>query len=200
MYNKDHIGQKIKKRREELDLTQTGLAEKINGVGAGHDFISNWETGKKTPGTGSLLLLCNALDCDLEYLIDDEVTAPRKSTYDTMVTTGLSREAVENLQEWGKSRSYLSRIEFGIVDQLLSSEAFWHNVVSHLRTARLTMQGADHQSDQEFTNAANVVNLYNLGGDTSHVLYEGKQSAHLRVQLATNAIQNIFSQIISEEK
>lgn len=200
MYNKDHIGQKIKKRREELDLTQTGLAEKINGVGAGHDFISNWETGKKTPGTGSLLLLCNALDCDLDYLIDDEVTTPRKSTYDAMDVTGLSREAVESFQALKESHSYLAKIDLDIVDRLLSNELFWGEIVGRLRKARQTLQGAKEQADQDFSDAVNIVNLYNFGGNTSRVLYEGEESARLQIQLATNSIQNIFSEIVMGEK
>ncbi len=102
MYNeryKEDIHKRIKERRQALTMTQGELAEKINGgIGGAHTQISSWENQGKIPGTDSLIKLCDALDCDIDFLlgVQDE---PRKATCDVMEQTGLSSEAVEFLMK-----------------------------------------------------------------------------------------------------
>lgn len=98
MYTKDNIGRCIKARRLELKMTQTELADKINGGVMGdtapHSQISQWEQGKKVPETDALIRLCNALDCDIDYLLG-AIETPRKATCDVAKQTGLKIKAVD---------------------------------------------------------------------------------------------------------
>lgn len=98
MYTKDNIGRRIKDRRKELKMTQTELADKINGGVMGdtapHSQISQWEQGKKIPETDALIRLCNALECDIDYLLG-AIETPRKATHDVAKQTGLKIKAVD---------------------------------------------------------------------------------------------------------
>lgn len=197
MYNENDIWRKIKTRREEIGLTQTELAERVNGSSAPHSQIAGWEkSGGPKPSTSSLLRLCIALDCDLEYLIDDDVQVPKKMTHDAMAVTGLSRRAVEELQCLNESTSFFSKIDLKIVDELLSNCIFWREVIPCLRVAWRTMQGVDSPDNLEFAEAVAAVNLFNQGGYTNYTVYSGEHSALLQIQSATNATQNAYKQII----
>lgn len=52
--------------RTQKGLTQSELAEKI---GVTQKDISRWETGERNPKTDKLLLIADALQCDLKDLI-----------------------------------------------------------------------------------------------------------------------------------
>lgn len=60
------IGETIRKKRKELNLTQEKLAELIESDAY---YISRIETGKKKPGPKFLLALSNALDIPVDYLM-----------------------------------------------------------------------------------------------------------------------------------
>lgn len=61
------IGDKLKKRREELGLTQADL-EKLTGIG--NRMISNYEKNNNKPNDETILVLMKALQCDANYLFD----------------------------------------------------------------------------------------------------------------------------------
>lgn len=63
------IGSRIKERRKELGLTQKELADK---VGVQNSAIANYETGVSSPKEKVLYKLFEALDCDANYLFQDE--------------------------------------------------------------------------------------------------------------------------------
>lgn len=73
------IGEKIKKRREALGLSQQVLAELC-----GWDLpsrISNYECGLREPGIGDLQQIANALKIEVSYLINaDKKVASEKET------------------------------------------------------------------------------------------------------------------------
>lgn len=115
MYTKISIGDRIKLRRKELGMSQKKLAAKINGnilpEEAPHTQISQWEKGSKTPETDALIRLCNALDCDIDFLLG-AIEAPKKETSDVMKATGLSKEAVNMLQNNTWNEWYINFISF----------------------------------------------------------------------------------------
>lgn len=64
------IGQRIKERRKYLNMSRTELANKINvSVSA----ISNYENELSTPTIDNICHLINALDCDANFLFQDEM-------------------------------------------------------------------------------------------------------------------------------
>lgn len=68
------VGERIKRRRAELDWTQEQLA-KESGLSKG--FLSDLEAGKRSVGADSLLAIANVLGVSMDYLMTGEVTQPR---------------------------------------------------------------------------------------------------------------------------
>ncbi len=60
------IGEFVKKRRTELNLTQAELAERINSDAC---YISRIETGARKITINNLVALANALDVSSDYLL-----------------------------------------------------------------------------------------------------------------------------------
>ncbi|WP_334471073.1 helix-turn-helix domain-containing protein [Arsenophonus sp. PmNCSU2021_1] len=60
------IGQRIRLRRKELQLTQKQLGKR---VGVSHVAISQWEKEETEPNGDNLLSLADALMCTPEYII-----------------------------------------------------------------------------------------------------------------------------------
>lgn len=74
------IGSRIKERRTELRITQEQLADTI-GVTKG--AIANYENEVSTPKIGLMYKLLDALDCDANYLHQDNM---KESTFDLCST------------------------------------------------------------------------------------------------------------------
>ncbi len=65
------IGQRIKARREEQDLTQRELAELIPGKSDGNQ-VSGWERGEHRPSDATLEHIAFALEVDVSYFMAPE--------------------------------------------------------------------------------------------------------------------------------
>ena len=64
------IGTRIKEQRLSLKLTQEELA---NQIGATKGAIANYENGVSSPKLDLMYKLFDALDCDANYLFQDEM-------------------------------------------------------------------------------------------------------------------------------
>lgn len=71
------IGSRIKERRESLGLTQVQLAELL-GVTKG--AIGNYETDANSPKASMLYKVFDVLQCDANYLFQDEIRERREHT------------------------------------------------------------------------------------------------------------------------
>lgn len=69
------IGSRIRERRESLGLTQVQLAELL-GVTKG--AIGNYETDANSPKASMLYKVFNVLQCDANYLFQDEIRERRE--------------------------------------------------------------------------------------------------------------------------
>jgi len=65
------LGEKIKVRRNELNLT---LKELSNKCGIMPQLISDYENGRKEPGVKNLLILSKVLGITSDYMIHDEIS------------------------------------------------------------------------------------------------------------------------------
>lgn len=65
------IGSRIRKYREENNLSQKQLAEKI---GVSNSQVSNWEQGLNRPDADILAAICVALDVSPSLLLGIQVT------------------------------------------------------------------------------------------------------------------------------
>src|SRR6266542_1725486 len=65
------VGERIKKRRTELNWTQEQLAKE---TGLSKGFLSDIEAGKRVPGAESLLYLSTALGVSMDQLMKGKLT------------------------------------------------------------------------------------------------------------------------------
>lgn len=86
------IGDRIRKRREELGLTQSDL-EKLTGIG--FRMISNYEKNRSKPNADAINLIMKALKCDANYLFPDTVI----HSSDTTIPIRVEKPALTNRQE-----------------------------------------------------------------------------------------------------
>ena len=68
---KYEIGNRIRKYREECNMTQKQLAERI---GVSNSRVSNWEQGLNRPAADILAAVCVALDVSPSLLLGIRVT------------------------------------------------------------------------------------------------------------------------------
>ena len=61
-----NIGQAIRKIRNEKGIKQKFIAEK---AGMSNEYLSNIESGTKTPTISALTNICNALEISVAYLL-----------------------------------------------------------------------------------------------------------------------------------
>lgn len=69
------LGNRIKKFRENVNLSQEELAEKVY---TSRQTISNWENDKTYPDINSLKLLSNIFDVSLDNLIEGDIESMKK--------------------------------------------------------------------------------------------------------------------------
>lgn len=102
------IGSRIKQRREELGLTQPQLAELV-GVTKGS--IGNYESNVSAPNEKILFKLFTVLQCDANFLYQDNITELSEKTY-------ISIKDKENIKKYRTLDEYGKRM----VDLVLNEE------------------------------------------------------------------------------
>ena len=60
------LGDRIKKERENLNLTREDLSKKI---GVSYSAVAMYEQGNREPNNELLLKMCETFDCSLDYLM-----------------------------------------------------------------------------------------------------------------------------------
>ena len=99
------IGERIRTERKKLDLTQDGLAEKID-IGS-RQTIAQWENGVALPPLSKLLCMCDLFGCEIGYLLCDYDCKTRTAT-DIQKETGLSEAAIKELITAHTFRQYFA--------------------------------------------------------------------------------------------
>ena len=72
------LGQKIKNKRKELNLTQEYLAEKLN---ISRQAVSKWEAGKSEPSMNNLLELSKIFGVDISYFNEEKKESKREKIF-----------------------------------------------------------------------------------------------------------------------
>ena len=104
-YNPSEIGKRIKRCRKESHMTQAQLAEKL--FLRDRQTISAWEKGVSVPSFESVLLMCGLFECEVGFLLG-EYDTKRRATTDISEETGLSVEAVRNIQNRPDGKTVLN--------------------------------------------------------------------------------------------
>ena len=114
------LGLRIKILREKAQMKQSELAEKVcvkDGV------ISNWERDKNKPDAEKLILLCEALDTNLSFLLDYYGSERQQATpaFTRSLESDISKK-LPNLTD-GQLESVNKRIDIYIEDNEITPEA-----------------------------------------------------------------------------
>ena len=81
------LGEKIARRRRELNYTQEQLADIL---GVSRQSISKWELDIAYPETDKLIELGKLFDCSMDYLLKEEITEK-----DGVQTSGFTEKVEE---------------------------------------------------------------------------------------------------------
>lgn len=84
------VGERIKKRRLELEWTQDQLGQK---AGISKSFLSDLENGKRSVGAENLLDIARALGVSLDYLMTGEASQDKQA--EVPIPASLARFAAE---------------------------------------------------------------------------------------------------------
>lgn len=103
------LNTRIKERREQLEMSRAELAEKI---GVTPSAIANYENGISSPKIELLYRLFSALDCDANYLYQDEMNSLGGSS------TKLSYDEMEHIKKYRE----LDAHGRDVVDYILDKE------------------------------------------------------------------------------
>lgn len=89
---------RIKEFREELRLTQSELAEKINNV---QRNVSNWENGANEPDCQTLIKLADIFDISLDELFGRETVALERQSI-----SGVEKQIIALLHKLSDTQKY----------------------------------------------------------------------------------------------
>lgn len=73
------LGESIKKRREELKLSQECVADRL---GVSRQAVSKWETNQSEPTAGNLIQLADILEISLSELVAPHKTEEKQSAFE----------------------------------------------------------------------------------------------------------------------
>ena len=113
------IGERIRKCRTDLKMSQNELAKRIN---RGRRAIVSWENGteKKCPPIEALMEMCKVFDCEIGYLVG-EYDCKTHALTDVHEKTGLSEAAIFELFN---HNNRLKRAESEIYASSISPEVY----------------------------------------------------------------------------
>lgn len=124
------IGENLAKVRTKEDMTRKELCQKLNKCESPHpekelteDVLKMWELGRNAINIEWIPAICQVLHCDVGYLFGEHEGRTRTIT-DIQKETGLSEDAIFELQELNRIDSYYSRSIQGLFSLMLTDCAF----------------------------------------------------------------------------
>lgn len=95
-YNKKAIGERIRKERESMGLSQANFAKLLHFKESSRQVIGKWEKGKVLPHFELMLAMCSLFECELGYLLC-EYDCKTRVAADIKKATGLTEDAINRL-------------------------------------------------------------------------------------------------------
>lgn len=213
MYIRSYIGERIRQRRKQIGLTQTELAKRLNpGIdNVMHTQVAKWEK-QGTLEVDSLIRLCNALDCDIDYLLG-AIDTPRRATYDVVQETGISCKAADVLRSINKGMSYGGKYygpvgvnkngtvqeTLTVLSELIESPRFLPlmNELSYYLidggAFPAEAEKAPEPSPQEYDRFMRWANASGLGVEKKADICE------MHLQMAADELKNMFRDVLERE-
>ena len=192
MYSERYIGDRIRQRRNEIGLTQKELAAKINpGTSietAPHTQVAQWESGKKKPGTDALIRLCNALDCDMDYILG-AIDVPRRAVYDVREQTGLTGEAA------GRLKQIHDKGQYGVV-----KDGYTLNIMDVLSEIITSPRFFPMMNDAVEDLSVDEYKRFHIWAKVRGLEIEKKEDvSEMHLQVAADELKNMFREILNNE-
>lgn len=199
MYIIRYISERLKTQRKRLGLSQAQLSSLIQEQGGGttRENIAKWESGKSTPDLNSLVALCNALECDLTYLLG-VIDTPKQEVYDIQACTGLSEKAASNLLELKKEGA---SIGIELLSKILESKELVETLVN-INRGRDTQQRLEKQTafyeegDIQKMKLGQALSNYFHSGSTKYVLIQGEELVALYYKKAADIMNRLIWNLI----
>ncbi len=144
-YDFEILGSRIVAERNKKDLSQDKLIKELSKtVPLGRNRLSELENGKAIRCDILVLSeMCKIFDCDLGYLMGEYSCKTRQAT-DIHAETGLSEEAVNELQDRAKA-CRLENPDIEVLSKLITMTEFWQMI----REVRLMISADENYSDSE---------------------------------------------------
>lgn len=118
----DTIGQRIRKTRKNLNLTQKDLAKALRE--ATHGSISQWESDITTPSAKNLYDLSIALECDFAWLLNGGMTPNLIPASIKLFKIPLITYSQVVLLNQSKDSNCLTNVEYITTSLKISKESF----------------------------------------------------------------------------
>ena len=117
------IGDRIKKERKRLHLSQQELLQKVYLSEKSVASLRAWEHGKRLPDMDTLARMCEVVQCDFGYLVGD-YDQKTIETNRIQQITGLTEPAIERLQKANRdvAQNFMDLPE---LNNILLSDDFW---------------------------------------------------------------------------
>ena len=90
------FGENLQKLRKEKGLSQEQLAEKL---GVTRQSVSKWESGASYPEMDKIVAICNMFHCDLDVLINKDVTEERQRKDASSIVKSLFQGATDYVKK-----------------------------------------------------------------------------------------------------
>ncbi len=201
------IGERIKKQRKLIKLTQEEFASKI-GL-ADRSLVSKWERGEQLPTTDRIPAICTTLECDADYLFGF-IDFPRHETTDIQATTGLSEVAIEHLIHAGERKYPFGYMDIfhvnstakAFISDFIASDEFSDFV---FKVSASVNAGAWPKSKipEEYTNLTinDIKNAEEIVRNVSkQVILTGDEAAEWYLSRAINDLQAGMLRLLKSEK
>ena len=103
------IGKRIQSARKDAHMTQDDLADKCGCTGK---YVSNIETGKKTPSLDLLTKISSALEVTVDSLLIDSPLAFSKYYVDTVIEKKISQLSKPYLAALNEALDSLLKLQY----------------------------------------------------------------------------------------
>lgn len=202
IYNWEIVGERIKKARKLVRLTQRELGDKIDYE---YQMVGKWERGESHPSLDTLFSLCNIFGCELGYLLGEYDCYTREAT-DIQALTGLSEQAIERLKHIGcvkLSDGYcdISRgLGKNLLNAFLESKEFVRMMqyFQHYYTLDSSNEDVTDTLDGEELTGADLSRAYSLAAAAGLAILEKKDAAEFYLSLAADIFKQFARKMVEE--
>lgn len=191
--NQEHIGKFILKCRNEKNLTQQELADKI---GVTDKAISKWENGRGMPDYSLFKPLCEALDINVLELLNGKKEVKLKKE---------EEQSIINYIDYSKKKSkktniFIIIISILLITFILSTVVYFFNTYNKIIVYSLYGESENFIYNDGVLTESNMYNIYSIGKIIPYNINKNIQIIEVTVKCEDELIfYNAYQNTIIEE-